>query len=98
MRDLPRRGRQAHSPAGPAEPHDDDNGAQKAYTTWPAYRVSQGEVRTMQWRLNDCFRQQRFPSSSYGSDASIALTMFLAKQRQRRRDERARPSSDEEPP
>ena len=55
------------------------DGAQKAYTTWPAYRVSQGELRTFQWRLNDCFRQQRFPELEFGSDASIALTMFLAK-------------------
>ena len=54
-------------------------GAQKAYTTWPAYRVSQGEVRTFQWRLYDCFRQQRFPELVYGSDASIAVTMFLAR-------------------
>jgi sulfur-oxidizing protein SoxA len=54
-------------------------GAQKAYTTWPAYRVSQGELRTFQWRLNDCFRQQRFPELEFGSDASIALTMFLAR-------------------
>jgi L-cysteine S-thiosulfotransferase len=54
-------------------------GAQKAYTTWPAYRVSQGEVRTFQWRLYDCFRQQRFPELVFGSDASIALTMFLAR-------------------
>ena len=53
-------------------------GAQKAYTTWPAYRVSQGELRTFQWRLYDCFRQQRFPELIYGSDASIALTTFLA--------------------
>ncbi|MFI4887921.1 MAG: sulfur oxidation c-type cytochrome SoxA [Burkholderiales bacterium] len=53
-------------------------GAQKAYTTWPAYRVSQGEVRTFQWRLNDCFRQQRFPELEFGSDASIALTAWLA--------------------
>jgi len=53
-------------------------GAQKAYTTWPAYRVSQGELRTFQWRLNDCFRQQRFPELVFTSDASIALTMFLA--------------------
>lgn len=52
--------------------------AQKAYTTWPAYRVSQGEVRTFQWRLNDCFRQQRFPELEFGSDASIALTAYLA--------------------
>ncbi len=54
-------------------------GAQKAYTTWPAYRVSQGELRSFQWRLNDCFRQQRFPELEFTSDASIALTMFLAK-------------------
>ena len=53
--------------------------AQKAYTTWPAYRVSQGEVRSFQWRLYDCFRQQRFPELEFTSPASIALTMFLAK-------------------
>jgi sulfur-oxidizing protein SoxA len=53
-------------------------GAQRAYTTWPAYRVSQGELRTFQWRLNDCFRQQRFPELVFGSDASIDLTTFLA--------------------
>ncbi|MES2129230.1 MAG: sulfur oxidation c-type cytochrome SoxA [Pseudomonadota bacterium] len=53
--------------------------AQFAYTTWPAYRVSQGEVRTMQHRLYDCFRQQRFPEPLYASDAITALTMFLAK-------------------
>ncbi len=55
-------------------------GAQTAYATWPAYRVSQGEVRTMQHRLFDCFRQQRFPEPKYASDAITALTMYLAKQ------------------
>jgi sulfur-oxidizing protein SoxA len=54
-------------------------GAQKGYTTWPAYRVSQGELRSFQWRLYDCFRQQRFPELVFASDASIALTMFLAR-------------------
>ncbi|MCE7888560.1 MAG: sulfur oxidation c-type cytochrome SoxA [Sorangiineae bacterium PRO1] len=54
-------------------------GAREAYTTWPAYRVSQGEVRTMEWRLGDCFRQQRLPEMKYGSEAAIALTMYLAK-------------------
>ena len=53
--------------------------AQKAYGAWPAYRVSQGELRSMQWRLFDCFRQQRFPELEFTSPASIALTMFLAK-------------------
>ncbi|MFZ6653719.1 sulfur oxidation c-type cytochrome SoxA [Undibacterium sp. TJN19] len=53
--------------------------AQAAYASWPAYRVSQGEVRSMQHRLNDCFRQQRFPVPDYASDTITALTMFLAK-------------------
>ena len=57
----------------------DKKDAQRAYTTWPAYRVSQGELRSFQWRLFDCFRQQRFPALEYGSEASIALTAFLAK-------------------
>ena len=54
-------------------------GARNAYTTWPAYRVSQGEVRSFEWRLYDCFRQQRFPELVFGSDAAIALTLFLAR-------------------
>ena len=53
--------------------------AQRAYTTWPAYRVSQGEMRSFQWRLNDCFRQQRFPELVFTSEASIALATFLAR-------------------
>lgn len=53
--------------------------AQRAYTSWPAYRVSQGEVRTFQWRLNDCFRQQRFPELDFTSKGSVALTLYLAK-------------------
>ena len=53
--------------------------AQRAYGAWPAYRVSQGEVRGFQWRLVDCFRQQRFPHLEFVSPASIALTMFLAR-------------------
>lgn len=57
----------------------DPKDAQAAYATWPAYRVSQGEVRTMQHRLYDCFRQQRFPEAVYASDAITALTMYLAK-------------------
>lgn len=52
---------------------------QRTYTTWPAYRVSQGEVRSMQWRLNDCFRQARFPQLQFVSPASIALELYLAK-------------------
>jgi len=51
--------------------------AQRAYTTWPAYRVSQGALRTMQWRLNDCFRQQRFPDLVFLSPTSVDLITFL---------------------
>ena len=53
--------------------------AQSAYVTWPAYRVSQGMFRSFQWRLNDCLRQQRFPEPKYASDVTIALTMFMAR-------------------
>jgi sulfur-oxidizing protein SoxA len=52
--------------------------AQTAYTSWPAYRVSQGLTRSFQWRLNDCFRQQRFPEPKFASEATIALTTYLA--------------------
>jgi sulfur-oxidizing protein SoxA len=52
--------------------------AQLAYTTWPAYRVSQGAVRTWEWRLYDCFRQMRFPELQYNSQAAVDLTTFLA--------------------
>ncbi|MBI3480248.1 MAG: sulfur oxidation c-type cytochrome SoxA [Nitrosomonadales bacterium] len=52
--------------------------AQAAYTTWPAYRVSQGMFRSFQWRLNDCLRQQRFPEPKYASELTINLTMFMA--------------------
>ena len=51
--------------------------AQEAFTQWPAYRVSQGALRTMQWRLYDCFRQQRFPELQYLSPASVDLITFL---------------------
>jgi sulfur-oxidizing protein SoxA len=32
----------------------------------------------MQRRLNDCFRQQRMPFPIYGSDVTIALSIFMA--------------------
>lgn len=53
--------------------------AQAAYTSWPAYRVSQGLFRSFQWRINDCLRQQRFPEPIYTSELTIALTMFMAR-------------------
>lgn len=57
---------------------NDKEDAKSAYTSWPAYRVSQGLTRSFQWRLNDCFRQQRFPEPKFASEATVALTMYLA--------------------
>jgi len=51
--------------------------AQRAFSTWPAYRVSQGALRTMQWRINDCFRQQRFPEPIFVSQGTVDLITFL---------------------
>jgi sulfur-oxidizing protein SoxA len=31
----------------------------------------------MQWRLNDCYRQMRYPEPNFASDATIALNAFL---------------------
>ena len=31
----------------------------------------------MQQRLNDCYRQQRFPYPGFGSDALTALSVYL---------------------
>jgi len=53
-------------------------GAASAAANWPAYRVSTGQMWSMQWRLTDCLRQQRFPEPNYASDATVALTMFMA--------------------
>lgn len=44
---------------------------------WPAYRVSNGQMWAMQQRLNDCYRQQRFPYPGFASDATIALGVYL---------------------
>lgn len=47
------------------------------FAAWPAYRVSSGELWGMQRRLNDCYRQQRFPYPGYGSDVTIALGVYM---------------------
>ncbi len=51
--------------------------AQETMGSWPTYRVSQSALRTMQHRLWDCFRQQRWPEPAYASDGLTALQMFL---------------------
>jgi len=47
------------------------------FAAWPAYRVSNGQMWSMQQRLNDCYRQQRFPYPLFGSDALTALSTYL---------------------
>lgn len=52
-------------------------GAGAGFGAWPAYRVSSGELWSMQRRLSDCYRQQRFPYPGFTSDATIALSVYL---------------------
>jgi L-cysteine S-thiosulfotransferase len=47
------------------------------FAAWPAYRVSSGELWGMQRRLNDCFRQQRFPYPGYASEVTVALASYM---------------------
>jgi L-cysteine S-thiosulfotransferase len=47
------------------------------FAAWPAYRVSSGELWGMQRRLNDCYRQQRFPFPGYASDITVALASYM---------------------
>lgn len=54
-------------------------GAQSSMKDWPAYRVSQGAVWTMERRLIDCLRQMRFPDADYLSDVVIALQVYMMK-------------------
>ena len=52
-------------------------GAGAGFGAWPAYRVSNGQLWGMQRRLNDCYRQQRFPAPKFGSDVTIALGVYM---------------------
>ena len=54
--------------------------AQTTMATWPTYRVSQSQMRTMQHRLWDCYRQMRMPAPDYASDGITALTVYLTRQ------------------
>jgi len=63
MSDLP-----VLSEAGPAR---------AAMSTWPAYRVSNSQMKTMQWRINNCYRQMRTPQPVWGSELVNAMHMYL---------------------
>lgn len=54
-------------------------GAVSGTATWPAYRVSQETVRTMQHRMADCLWQMRLPDVAHGSEVTIALISYLTK-------------------
>lgn len=51
--------------------------ARPVVATWPAYRVSNSQFKTMQWRINDCYRQMRMPEPNYTSDLTIAVATYL---------------------
>ena len=50
---------------------------QPLMATWPAYRVSTSSFVTLQWRMNDCYRQMRMPEPTFASEATVAMNMFL---------------------
>jgi sulfur-oxidizing protein SoxA len=52
--------------------------ARPVVATWPAYRVSNSQFKTMQWRINDCYRQMRMPEPTFASDATVAVNLFMA--------------------
>ena len=51
--------------------------AKPVMASWPAYRVSTSQFVTLQWRMNDCFRQMRTPEPAFGSETTVALIHFL---------------------
>jgi len=51
--------------------------ARAVVATWPAYRVSTSQFITLQWRMNDCYRQMRMPEPGFGSEATVALIHFI---------------------
>jgi sulfur-oxidizing protein SoxA len=58
----------------------DRRSAAGSMTVWPAYRVSQSAVWTMERRLIDCIRQMRWPEPDFGSEAIVALQVYLQRQ------------------
>jgi L-cysteine S-thiosulfotransferase len=47
------------------------------FAAWPAYRVSNGQMWSMQLRLNDCYRQMRFPYPGFASEPTIAVSTYM---------------------
>ena len=51
--------------------------ARPLMATWPAYRVSTSSFVTLQWRMNDCYRQMRMPEPIFGSEVPVALITYM---------------------
>jgi sulfur-oxidizing protein SoxA len=49
----------------------------RAFQGWPGYRMTGGLMHTLQWRMNDCFRQQRFPEPGYASETIADLLAYM---------------------
>jgi sulfur-oxidizing protein SoxA len=49
----------------------------RAFQGWPGYRMTGGLMHTLQWRMNDCFRQQRFPEPGYASETIADLLTYM---------------------
>jgi sulfur-oxidizing protein SoxA len=49
----------------------------RAVQGWPGYRMTGGVMHSLQWRLNDCYRQQRFPEPGYASETLSALLTYV---------------------
>jgi sulfur-oxidizing protein SoxA len=60
-------------------PNLSNSNGEKAWVaaTWPAYPDSQGVVRTLEWRMNDCMRQQRIAEPKYLSQVVIDLETYM---------------------
>jgi L-cysteine S-thiosulfotransferase len=51
--------------------------ARGVVASWPAYRISTSAFITLQWRMNDCYRQMRLPEPAFASDTTVALIHFI---------------------
>ena len=52
-------------------------GSNRAFQGWPGYRMTGGLMHSLQWRMNDCFRQQRFPEPGYASETIADLLTYM---------------------
>ena len=55
----------------------DPEDARPLIATWPAYRVSNSQMKTMQWRIDNCFRQMRAANPDFGSELVNSIIMYL---------------------